>query len=102
VNKHLANQLVDELQRLMEENSALRQYARVLHDTREIERKADPTLLPAPTPLQVTEGKRRMRGNNSLASQMLAPLRAHIEQGTDWEQVAAELLRYVQPQEKVN
>jgi hypothetical protein len=103
VNKALALQMINELERLITENSVLRQYVNTIHDNREILRKADPTLNPAPTARFLTQGRRGTESLPTVASQLLAPLRAKIERGTDWEQVATQLLlQLAQRQEKVN
>jgi hypothetical protein len=100
VNKTLALQMIDELERLITENSVLRQYVNRIHDNQEIRRKADPTLSPAPTARFLTQGRRGTETLPSLGHQMCAPLRAHIEQDADWERVVQELLLRLAPQEK--
>ena len=102
MNKELALLMVDELERLFTENLALRQYVDRLHDIRETERTTRPTLLPAPTAHQLTEGKKRTEETPSLASQMFGPLRAEIEEETDLSPAVSELLRLVQTRKDVN
>jgi hypothetical protein len=74
-----------------------------IHDMQEMKRKADPTLSPAPTARFLIQGRRGTEGLPTVASEFLAPLRARVQQGTDWEQVSKELLlQLAKHQDKVN
>lgn len=94
--------MVDELERLLTENLALRRYVNTIREVQEARRKKNPKLHPAATTRHLIEAMQKIQGTPSLATRVFAPLRTRINEDAELESVMRDFLRLVQPYKDVN